>query len=393
MRFDVDEKLIDAARTIGPVVREHGETTERERRLAKPVRDALAGAGLFRLLTPRSLGGLETDPMSAAAVIEEVASHDSAAGWALMTGNSVDWWCARLPDGGPEELYAEDPDVIIAAAFHPPMCAVRADGGYRVTGRAPLASNVHDATWLHVTALEMDGSEPRTVDGAPVVVGLIARADEAQVIDTWHALGMRGTDSNDVVLSDVFVPARRSFSLAPAFRPGWHYRGPLYRIPGMAEVAVVGPPVLLGIARAALEEFRDLAAKKTSFGSASSLAKRARVQWRLAEAEATLRSARALLYGTLAEAWQRALEGREATLGEKADVLLAATHATASAVKAVELVYSLAGTTAIYMGNSLERHFRDVETLRHHGFFSEARYETFGQVHLGMEPEFGLVAF
>jgi hypothetical protein len=43
--------------------------------------------------------------------------------------------------------------------------------------------------------------------------------------------------------------------------------------------------------------------------------------------------------------------------------------------------------------NRLERHFRDVHTLRHHGFVSESRYETVGQVFLGVPPEFGLVAF
>lgn len=41
----------------------------------------------------------------------------------------------------------------------------------------------------------------------------------------------------------------------------------------------------------------------------------------------------------------------------------------------------------------LERHFRDAQTVRHHGFLSESRLETVGQVYLGIEPEFGFVAF
>jgi alkylation response protein AidB-like acyl-CoA dehydrogenase len=59
---------------------------------------------------------------------------------------------------------------------------------------------------------------------------------------------------------------------------------------------------------------------------------------------------------------------------------------------AVDLAYSLAGTSAIYARNPLERHFRDVQTVRHHWFCSEGRYETAGQVYLGVEPEFGFVA-
>ena len=41
----------------------------------------------------------------------------------------------------------------------------------------------------------------------------------------------------------------------------------------------------------------------------------------------------------------------------------------------------------------LERHFRDAQKVRHHGFLSESRFETAAQVHLGVEPEFGFVAF
>jgi hypothetical protein len=64
-------------------------------------------------------------------------------------------------------------------------------------------------------------------------------------------------------------------------------------------------------------------------------------------------------------------------------MLLAMTHAVSSAVKAVELMYSVAGTSGIYTRNPLERYFRDVQVLRHHAFGAETRYETVGQVYLG----------
>ena len=40
-----------------------------------------------------------------------------------------------------------------------------------------------------------------------------------------------------------------------------------------------------------------------------------------------------------------------------------------------------------------ERHFRDAQTLRHHGFLSENRFEAVGQVYCGLAPEFAMVAF
>lgn len=80
------------------------------------------------------------------------------------------------------------------------------------------------------------------------------------------------------------------------------------------------------------------------------------------------------------------------SLEQKAELLLAAAHAATTAAKVTDLMHRLAGTTGIYARSPLERHFRDAQTLRHHGFLSENRFETVGQVFLGVEPEFPKVA-
>jgi len=95
----------------------------------------------------------------------------------------------------------------------------------------------------------------------------------------------------------------------------------------------------------------------------------------------------------VASAWDVALAGRSATLDEKADLLLAGAHAANAMVEVTDRMHRLAGTSGIYAGNPLERHFRDAQTLRQHGFTSESRFETAGQVQLGVSPEFALVHF
>jgi alkylation response protein AidB-like acyl-CoA dehydrogenase len=389
----VQTQLLETARKLESVILDHADDAERGRRVSPAVLDAMREAGLLRLFVPRSLGGQEIDPVTCARVIEEVARIDSTAGWALTNTNSLDWWLARLPDEGVEEIYAEGPDVIIAAAFHPPMQAWPSEGGYRLTGRTPLASHVHDSTWLMVTALIMEGDEPRLVDGVPQAIGLFSRTDDVEIIDTWYTLGMRGTDSNDVAVDDLYVPATRTFAMMPDFQPSRYHDAPLYRYPGIGEAVAVVCPVALACARGAIDEIRDLAGKKTPFGANSVLSQRTSTHAKLARGEAILRSARALFYGTLSEAWERTLRGEKHTLEQKADLLLAGTHVTASAVEATDLMYGLAGTSAIYTRSRIERHFRDVQTLRHHGFASESRYEAVGQIYVGAEPEFGMVAF
>jgi alkylation response protein AidB-like acyl-CoA dehydrogenase len=376
----VETHLFEVVKEIGPKLQEAGPEAERERRLPKRAIDLLAEAGLQRMFTPQSLGGLEVDPVTCARVIEDVARFDSAAGWALQAGNSGAWWSARLPDEGAQEIYGGNPNVLMAAAFHPPQQAIEVSGGYRVTGRGPLA-------------IVMQGAQPKMVDGAPEVVAVILRTNEVEIIDTWQTLGMRGTDSNDVAMTNVFVPASRTFRLVPEFTPGKHYGGALYRFPGIAEAAVIVAPVLLAIARGALDEFLQLARGKTPFGSTKLLRDRSVVQATIARAEALWRSARVLFYDTLDHAWQQAVAGQAFTLEQKADLLLAGVHATHSAWNIVDLMHRLAGTSAIYTRSRLERHLRDALTLRHHGFVSESKYETVGQVYLGVPPEFGLVAF
>jgi alkylation response protein AidB-like acyl-CoA dehydrogenase len=392
-RVAIDETLLAAAHRVGSIIAEHVETTERERRLARPVVEALRNAGLFRLFAPRALGGLEIDPVTFACVVEEVSTFDSAAGWAFQAGNTGAWWTSRMSADGVAELYGAGPDLMMAASFSPPHRADPAPGGYRLTGRGPLASTIHDSQWLMMSAIVFDGDQPRMTPAGPEVVALVMRSSEVEIVDTWQSLGMRGTDSNDVVANGVFVPASRAFRLAPDYVPSAPFDGPLYRLPALAATFTVVAPVALAIARGAVRELRDVVAKKVPLGSMKTARERGAVQAAVAEAEALIRSARHLFYDALAIAWQRAIAREPFTLEHKADLMLASTWAVRSAGRATDLMHRMGGTSGIYARSRLERHFRDAQTVRHHGFVSESRLETVGQVYLGIEPEFPFVAF
>src|SRR6516225_7700616 len=201
MRLDADAGLMEAARCIAPVIRDHKEEAERERRLSAPVLAALHDAGLLRMCTPRSLGGVETDPITRALVIEEISGYDTAAGWTLA--NPLDWayLCARLPDAGAEEIYGRSANVVIAAQFGRPMQAVPVPGGYRIKGRAPFVSNCHDANWIATSAVVTAGDQTQPDNTAePELVMVYLPRESCEVIDTWHVMGMRGTGSDDVAM-------------------------------------------------------------------------------------------------------------------------------------------------------------------------------------------------
>jgi alkylation response protein AidB-like acyl-CoA dehydrogenase len=389
MPWEPDTSIIDTAREIAPIIREHSQEAERERRLSQPVLKALRETGLLRMNTPRSLGGLETDPVTRALVVEEIGRHDSAAAWTLE--NPLDWafFCARLPDEGAGEIYSRGADILIAAQFGRPLKATSTNGGYRISGQAPFVSNCRDADWFSSTVLVDEDSAA----GEPEMRMVYFPREGCEIIDTWNVMGMRGTGSHDISVTDVYVPKFRTFPMQPDFEPGSHYRGPLYRLPVMGTAAAGIPTPMLGVARRALDEVTELARNKTPVASSCLLRERATAQVQLGRAEAILRSGRLLLLDTLRQAWRRCLDGETHSLEQRADLQLGIAHAMSSAVQAVELACSIAGTTAFRATSPLERCFRDVQTMRHHVFASEQRYGTFGQVYLGVEPDFPVVAF
>jgi alkylation response protein AidB-like acyl-CoA dehydrogenase len=294
MNVTMDWTLIEAAQQIVPVIRDYAEEAERECRLSKPVLEALTQAGLLRMFIPRSLGGLEVDPLTCARVIEEVSRADSVAGWTLFNPLGWAFFCARLPDAGAEEIFGQHPNAVIAGPFHPPMQATPVDGGYCVTGRSPFASNCRDATWVGSTVLVMGGDTPRlTASGEPEVRLAFFPSKACEIFDTWHVLGMRGTGSDDIAVHEVFVPEARTCLMLPEFTPGAHYQGPLYRLPAMGATAALFPAIVCAIARNAIDAVVALAQGKTPFGSTTVLRARASTQAKVAQAEGALRAARA----------------------------------------------------------------------------------------------------
>jgi hypothetical protein len=55
-------------------------------------------------------------------------------------------------------------------------------------------------------------------------------------------------------------------------------------------------------------------------------------------------------------------------------------------VAAVDMLYRLAGTSAIFQSSPLERCWRDVHTAAQHMSVQDARWETTGRVLFGLDP-------
>jgi alkylation response protein AidB-like acyl-CoA dehydrogenase len=375
------ETWLARARSLRPIIEEYRAEAERERRLPMPVYEAMRDAGIFRMWVPKALGGYGLGEADLLPVVEEVARYDGSAAWNLAIGVESGAIWAFLPGETAARMRAENPVGTAAASVNPSRAkATRVAGGYRVSGRWSFASGCHQATWfLGAAIVENDAN-----DGGPPVPRLfVMPMRECSIIDTWHVTGLRGTGSADVVAEDVFVPEDCTFLVhgpeaTKSYQPEAHFRAPLARVLGLV-LAGVG----LGIARDAIDSFRDTVSNKTPFGGQSKVLDLHTTHLRIGQAEAILRSGRELLYSVAREV-DEALE----TKGEVDDDLFASAmiarpHAGASAVQAVDLVLACAGTTGVFEGNRLEQCARDVRVVPQHVYLSHTNLEMAGQYLLG----------
>lgn len=382
------KSLFQTISRIARLISESLEQDEQNGRISKSVINKLREAGLYKLFLPSSLGGLEADPLTTARLVEQVARHNPAAAWSVMVSNASAWWSRCFPEETVQELFHHSNGSFFAGAFSPPMKAERVDGGYRVNGQNSLCSNVHEAQWVAASSIVVQNGQPVTNNGLPEIRLVVMKAEECSIVNTWYALGMHATDSNDVVASNVFVPEHHSYIVSPHTKNNNFYKGPLYRFPvaGINGCCLI-VPVALAIAANAVEEMK-LLTEKIPLGSTSMLKERGSFLRKLGMAEALVRSARAYLHQSLSDCWNKLQSRQEVTAEDKASLQLAAAHTNKCCVEAVDIVYSAAGTTGVYKRSKISRYFTDIQVVRQHGFANESRFETAAQLFLGLQPDF-----
>ena len=392
-RAAINIDLLQTARDLGPMINNSINEEEANGKLSETVVNALRDAGFYKLFLPRTVGGLEADPLTVAKIVEEIASHNTAAGWSLMVANTTLLMLSRIPEKGVDEIFGHDPDAFIAGTVHPPMMATEVPGGFLISGRNPLVSNVHEADWIMVLALVIENGKPKMMGDHPQILGVYMKAADCTILDTWQVIGMHATDSNDIEAKDVFVPHHRVCSLMDEFKPTTHFARPLYHFPAAGgNIACLLAPVTLAVARNAIIELKTMAGKKTPLGSMVPIKERGVIQRKLGKAEALVESSRVYLHDRIGKCWQRTQEGETISLEEKAGLALAAAHTNQSCVEAVELMYTAAGSSGIYKKSKLAHYLSDAQVLRQHGFMNESRYETAGQVLFGLPPDLPIIA-
>ena len=375
------EGVLDAVRELAPSVRARAEEFEATRCMPADLFDELKAAGVWRLLTPRSHGGLQAGLLPSIDLLETLAIADGSTAWTTMIGLETPQILSLLPRETYDQVYGAGPDVTAGGSFMPIGQARVTDGGYRITGRWPFASGCQRWDWLLGNCVVLEDGQPRTAPtGQPETRAAVFPAEEMRIEDTWHTLGMRGTGSHHIAIDDAFAPEERTLDIFMG-RPS---------VEGVARYPIIDfhfhiTIIAIGIARAALEEVVEAAKTKQRFSMRTTLARTPLIQHRLGRAEIALRAARAFLYTEAERASAAMKSGTEDFLSLAVRVWANHAWIAQTCADVVETCYSAHGASGIYDGSPLQRYVRDMQTICQHSALNENSSTRAGAALLG-EP-------
>lgn len=327
-----------------------------KKQLAPAVVGLLRDRGLLGCLLPSVLGGAELEPAAYVATLEALAEGDAATGWVAMTASTSTMLAAYLPRATAAVLWGSGAP-LMAGVFAP---GGTIDGDRKLTGRWSWASGSRHADWFAVGAL-FEGKH---------LVCFVPRAS-VRIVENWDTLGLAGTGSHDIEITNVPIVASHTCSL---FTAPWA-ETPLYRVPVFGLLAAGIASCALGIAKAALAHAAARLKREPEAPSAQ-VAK-------YAELHAELAAARAYLIATCTSVYQRAVHAPVDAMA-RGELRVAASHVTETCAEVVRGCFHVDGAAAVRANHPLQRALRDIEMVMTHKMVIDRVLPAAGRALLGI---------
>lgn len=332
--------------------------------------------GVYRAFVPKRFGGDEISPRQFCELIERLSMADGSVGWVASFGMSPAY-LGSLPEATLKELYKDSPDIVFAGGIFPPQSAELVDDCFMVNGRWKFSSGCKGADIVGVGIAPKKDNETQ---GLPRMA--VLPAHKAKIEMTWDTVGLKGTGSHDLVVENVSVPEAWTFVRGePSKLPE-----PFFKYPSLSLATQVLTVVGIGVAAAALDEFKKLAPGKASITGGAEIANRPVTQYEFSQAQAEFLAARNWFYQTMDVVWNEILAGRKPAAQQISDMRLSCTHAARVSARVARKMQMLAGMTAIYTNNPFSRFVNDTNVVTQHAFMGDNTLQNAGAMSFGLNP-------
>jgi alkylation response protein AidB-like acyl-CoA dehydrogenase len=331
----------------------------------------LKSTGLMAAGVPIELGGGGASFTDLCAVLRILGRYSSSTALAFsMHTHQVmvptwRWHHQNAPVEGLLKRVATEQIVLVSSGgsdwLQSAGTAIKVEGGFLVTARKVFASGVPAGNLLMTSAVYQDPEKGATV----LHFALPLNAQGISIEPTWQAMGMRGTGSHDVVLSDVFIP---DAAVTLRREQGkWHF---IFHLISMIAIPLIYS-VYVGVAEAARERAIQLAMKRRTDEH---------LCYMVGGLENELMTAK-LALGHIISTSMASQPGFETTN----QIMTGRTLVAEAVLNVAELAMEIAGGSAFYRKLGLEKLFRDVQGVRYHPLREEAQRKLSGQLALGWD--------
>lgn len=381
--------MMTRAKALIPQLRDRAARTEELRRLPAETERDLHDAGLFRIVQPKRVGGSEFDYVALVDCAELLGKGDASVAWNFANLASHHWMLGMFDKRAQDMVWEKDPNVLIAPSFiFPAGRARRAAGGYRLSGSWPFSSGVASCEWNMLASVVSPEDE---ADGIEYRIFLVHRKDY-EIRDTWNAVGLTGTGSNDVEVNDAFVSAPMTVGvhdLAGGPTPGSAVNpNALYELPVFSLFPFVLSGVALGNAQACLDDYLEASRRRSSTYNRAKLADMQSTQIKIAAASAKIDAARLIMRSSCIEAMADIRRGNIPDMTIKTRYRRDGAFAVNLCTEAVSMLFAASGARGLFTAGVLQRQFRDAHAINSHLAFNfDAAGTNYGRVALGLPSE------
>jgi 3-hydroxy-9,10-secoandrosta-1,3,5(10)-triene-9,17-dione monooxygenase len=381
--------MVARAKAMIPQLRDRAAKTEELRCLPPETERDLHDAGLFRIVQPKRVGGSELDYVSLLDCAEMLGRADASVAWNFANLASHHWMLGMFDQRAQDEVWDKDVNVLIASSFiFPAGRARKVAGGYRLRGNWPFSSGVASCEWNMLASVVSSDDE---ADGIEYRIFLVHKGDY-EIVDTWNAVGLRGTGSNDVEVKDAFVAEPMTVAvndLAGGPTPGSEANpNALYALPVFSLFPYVLSGVALGNAQACLDDYVDIARYRVSTYNRAKLSDMQSTQIKIAEASAKIDAARLIMRSACIEAMADARQGYIPDVAAKTKSRRDGAFSVSLCTEAVSMLFAASGARGLFTTGVLQRQFRDAHAINSHLAFNfDAAGTNYGRVALGLPSE------
>jgi len=329
--------------------------------------------GFVSAAVPIEFGGGGASYTEMSEVLRELAHHCSstALAFAMHTHQVIiptwRWQHQSAPVEGLLRRIAMEQIILLSSGgsdwLEGSGMATRVEGGFRINACKAFASGAPAGDLLMTSAVYDDPEAGATVLHFAVPM----RAEGVKIDPVWYAMGMQGTGSHNILLSDVFIPDAGIALRRPQGK--WH---PIFHIISMLAIPLIYS-VYLGVAEAA----RDLTVRMIQKRSVNS-----HVSYLVGGIENELMAARLALQNMVAIA-ETSQPGFETTN----QVMMGRTLAARAILNVLDLAMDATGGSAFYRSVGLEQLFRDAQAARYHPLREGDQRRLAGQIALNWPIE------